>query len=102
MSRYVLTDTAQRDLADIRDYYLGTAGARVARKLLVEFVEAFRFLARNPGAGHTREDLAGPRPVRFWAMRDYLIVYADVRPLEIMTIARGSRDLAALLESRES
>ena len=48
MRGYILTPTAQEDLTDIRDYYLAEAGRRVARQMLVEFVEAFRFLARTP------------------------------------------------------
>ena len=50
MSGYILTPVAQEDLVDIRDYYLDEAGYRVARQMLVEFVEAFRFLALTPGA----------------------------------------------------
>lgn len=52
MSRYVLMPAAKEDLTDIRDYYLEQAGYRVARQIVVEFVEAFRFLAGTPGAGH--------------------------------------------------
>ena len=48
MSRYVLTPTAQEDLAAIREYYVEEAGARIARQMLAECVEAFRFLARTP------------------------------------------------------
>jgi len=65
MSRYVLMPAAKEDLADIRDYYLEEAGYRVARQMVVEFVESFRFLARNPGAGHVRQDLAEERPILF-------------------------------------
>jgi plasmid stabilization system protein ParE len=72
MSRYVLMPAAQEDLADIRDYYLKEGGYRVARQMLVEFVEAFRFLARTPRAGHVRPDLAEDRPILFWPMWDYL------------------------------
>lgn len=61
---------AKDDLAGIRDYYLEAAGQRIARQMVVDFVEAFRFLARTPGAGHTRQDLAGDRPILFWPMRD--------------------------------
>jgi toxin ParE1/3/4 len=91
MSGYILTPAAQEDLTDIRDYYLEEAGRRVARQMLVEFVEAFRFLARTPGAGHKREDLAEERPILFWPMRDYLILYKpDSAPLRIITIARAA------------
>ena len=65
MSGYILTPVAQEDLADIRDYYPDEAGYRVARQMLVEFVEAFRFLALTPGAGHKREDLAEDRQFLF-------------------------------------
>jgi antitoxin ParD1/3/4/toxin ParE1/3/4 len=101
MTRYVLTETAQEDLKNIRDYYFGEAGYRIARRMLVEFVQAFRFLARTPGAGHKREDLAEDRPILFWPMRDYLILYKPgTKPLEIITIARGSQDIPAILGRR--
>jgi antitoxin ParD1/3/4/toxin ParE1/3/4 len=102
MSRYLLMPVAQEDLAGIRDYYLQEGGPRVARQMLIEFTEAFRFLARNPGAGHKREDLAEDRPVLFWPMRDYLILYhQDRRPLEILSILRGSRDLPRIIGQRD-
>jgi len=64
--------------------------------MLVEFVESFRFLASTPGAGHLRQDLAEERPILFWPMRDYLILYKpETNPLEILSIFRGSRDLPA-------
>jgi antitoxin ParD1/3/4/toxin ParE1/3/4 len=72
MSLYILMPAAQEDLADIRDYCLEEAGNWVAKQMLVEFVEAFRFLARTPGAGHVRKDLAEDRPILFEPMRDYL------------------------------
>lgn len=101
MNRYLLTPTAQADLIAIQDYYLEEAGYSVARQMLEEFVAAFRFLGRTPGAGHRREDLAEDRPILFWAMRDYLIIYKPVTdPLEILTIARGSRDIPAIIKRR--
>jgi toxin ParE1/3/4 len=101
MSGFILSPTAQRDLTDIRDYYLEEAGHRVARQMLVEFVEAFRVLTRTPGAGHKREDLAEDRPILFWPMRDYLILYRPgTVPLEIITIARGSRDIPGIIGNR--
>jgi len=101
MSGYILIPVAQEDLADIRDYYLEEGGYRVARQMLVEFVETFRFLARTPGAGHKREDLAEDRPILFWPMRDFLILYrTGTSPLEIITIARGSQDLPKVIGRR--
>ncbi len=98
MIRYTLSSRAQQDLVDIRDYYLEQGSSRAGRKTLVEFVEAFRLLARTPKLGHRREDLAQARPLLFWPVRDYLIVYRPERkPIEIVTVVRGSRDVRALL-----
>jgi antitoxin ParD1/3/4/toxin ParE1/3/4 len=102
MSGYVLTPTAQQDLLQIREYYWKQAGYRVARQMLAEFVEAFRFLSRNPAAGHQRKDLAETRPILFWPIRDYLILYKPgTDPLQIITIVRGSRDIPRIVDRRE-
>jgi toxin ParE1/3/4 len=101
MSSYFLTRVAQEDLVGIRDYYLEEAGVRVARQMVAEFVDAFRFLARTPGAGHKREDLAEDRPILFWAMRDYLILYRPAsKPLQILAVVRGSRDVPKIIGRR--
>ena len=101
MSRYILTPAAQEDLVAIRDYYLKEAGYRIARQMLVEFTKAFQLIARTPGIGHTRKDLAGDRPVLFWPMRDFLIIYrSTTKRVEIVTIVRASRDIAEVLNSR--
>lgn len=84
---------------EIRDYNLEHGSPRAARKMLVEFVGAFRSIAKTPGIGHERKDLAEGRPVLFWPIRDYLIIYrADRKLIEIVTVVRGSRDVSALLE----
>ena len=69
--------------------------------MIVEFVEAFRFLVRTPGAGHKREDLAEDRPILFWPMRNYLILYKpNTNPLQIVTIVSGSQDVPKLIARR--
>ena len=67
--------------------------------MLVEFVQAFRLIGRTPNIGHQRKDLSEGRPVLFWPVRDYLIIYRAGRmPIEIVTVVHGSRDVPALLE----
>jgi plasmid stabilization system protein ParE len=93
---------AKEDLACIRNYYLKEAGTSVARQMAMDFLESFRFLARTPGAGHIRQDLAEERPILFWPMRDYLILYKrETNPLEILSVFRGSRDLPVLIGRRK-
>ena len=102
MSRYILLPAAKQDLAEILDKYFEEAGCRVARRMMVEFVEAFRFLAGTPGAGHVRQDLAEERSILFWPMRDYLILYRrGTKPLEILAVFRGCRDIPALIRRRQ-
>ncbi len=101
MSKYELTAIAQRDLVSIRDYYLEEAGFRTARQMIVEFTQSFKMLARTPGAGHKREDLAEDRPILFWPLRDYLIIYKPAtKPLQIITIVRGSQNVPAIIDYR--
>lgn len=101
MTRDVLLPVAQEDLAEIRDYYLREAGYRVTRMMLRDFVDGFSFLARVPGAGHKREDLAEDRCILSWPMRDYFIVYMpDTNPLRILAILRGSQEVAQIMNRR--
>ncbi len=101
MSSYILAPVARQDLADMREYYLEEAGYRVPRQMMIERVEAFSFLARTSGAGHKREDLAEDRPILFWPMRDYLILYEpDTAPLQIVKIVSGSQKLPKIIGRR--
>ncbi|MGI9072248.1 MAG: type II toxin-antitoxin system RelE/ParE family toxin [Bryobacteraceae bacterium] len=101
MSRYVLTTQAQEDLQQIRDYFLREAGFRVARHVLASVVAAFQALARTPGQGHRREDLSSREELRFWNVFSYLIVYRiDERPLTVIAILHGKRNVERLLEDR--
>jgi len=62
-----------------------------------KFLAACASLANTPYLGHKREDLT-PRPLRFWPVGSYLIIYKpDTKPLEILRILSGYRDVAGLL-----
>lgn len=101
MSGYSLTTAAQADMRSIRRYYQREAGYGIARQMNGEFVSAFRAIARNPGIGHKREDLAGDRVILFWPVRDFLILYRTVATsTEILMVVRGSRDIAQLVRRR--
>jgi toxin ParE1/3/4 len=95
---YVLSPEAKHDLRDIRGYLLGRGGKRLARYVLQEVAAAFRLLASRPEAGHLREDLT-PLPVKFWSVFSYLIVYDPaVRPIAIVRVLYGTRDVQDILD----
>ena len=100
MSRYRLSPEAQGDLDDIKGYLLSEGGPRVARRVLDEIRRRLQFLAANPGAGHSRDDLTS-EPVKFWPVFSYLIVYDPaMRPLGVARILHASRDIEALFTAR--
>ena len=57
-ANYVLTLRARQDLVDIGDYIAEQSGLAPAEHVLYEFREAFCLLAKQPGVGHVRDDLA--------------------------------------------
>jgi antitoxin ParD1/3/4/toxin ParE1/3/4 len=97
MKRHVLSARAERDLNEIIAYLIDQAGPDVALDVLHQLRRAIRIIASRPYAGHRREDIT-LGPVRFWLVRSYLIVYDPTRkPVEIVRIVHGARDLQHLL-----
>jgi plasmid stabilization system protein ParE len=100
MTGYVLSADAERDLDHIWDF-IAEDNLDMAERWIEKLFDAFDSLARNPGLGHKREDLT-PHPVSFWPVGSYLIIYrASRRPIEIVAVTQGSRDIPAFLRWRE-
>jgi len=99
MSRYVLTAEAQGDLNRFETTF-SMRRFRAARYVVASLVRGFRALARTPGQGHRRDDLSEREELRFWSVFSYLIVYRiDKKPLKIVAILHGKRDVEQLLKS---
>lgn len=97
MKRFVLTPLARLDLEAIWRY-VANDNVKAATQLLNHLEATVRGLAKNPGVGHLREDLADRRH-RFFPVGAYLIVYRfQTKPLQIIRILHASRDVQALLE----
>ena len=97
MKRYLLTDDAKQDLKGIRLYLTREAGQRIAKSAVAKIKDSFEFLSRTPGAGHSREDLTGA-PLKFWSVYSYLIIYDSAkRPIEIVRVLHGHREVDAIL-----
>jgi len=100
VTRYVLSPEAKDDLREIRDYLASQGGRNLARYVLQEITAAFRLLVSHPDAGHLRQDLT-PLPVKFWPVFSYLIAYdPDARPLAVVRVLHGRRDIRAILNRR--
>lgn len=95
--RYRLTPEARFDLFAIWEYIARdnvAAADRVVRRL----ERAFHLLAAFPKKGHKRADIQTSRPVLLWPAGSYVIVYeTEPRPIVIVRIVHGARDLNARL-----
>lgn len=99
MSKYVLTEEADQDLADIWEYIAGD-DIEAADRWDARLRNAFGMLACNPRIGHSRKDLT-KIPVLFWPIGAYLIVYRSLAShIEILAITQGARDIPSFLHQR--
>ena len=97
MSRFELTAPARADLLEIWNYLVENAGIDRADRVIASLHKAMLRLAGTPGLGHLHHDLAD-ESLRAYVAYSYLIIYRpDQRPLQIIRVVHGARDLAILL-----
>ncbi|HSR09652.1 MAG TPA: type II toxin-antitoxin system RelE/ParE family toxin [Bryobacteraceae bacterium] len=95
--RYRLTPEARFDLFAIWEY-IARDNVAAADRVVKRLERAFHLLAAFPKKGHKRADVHTSRPVLFWPAGSYVIVYEpEPKPLVIVRIVHGARDLNALL-----
>jgi plasmid stabilization system protein ParE len=93
---YILVRAAESDLEEIIDH-IAADSVDSALRVLDRFVEVFDMLAANPRAGHFRDDLTN-RPVRFFPVYSYLVVYMDgTDPIQVVRVLAGAQDIKSLL-----
>lgn len=96
MRRFVLTPRARQDVDDIWKY-IADGNLEAADRILEALEHAMLALAKSPGIGHWREDLADKRH-RFFLVYSYLIVYRhETKPLQIVRVLHASRDVQSML-----
>lgn len=98
-SLYDVSVEAQNDLFEIWRR-IAEDSISLADRIDAEFHELFASLGRIPRQGHTRKDLT-KRPVLFISLYSFLVVYQpDVKPLRIMAVLRGKRNVKRILKKR--
>lgn len=97
MKDFYISEVAERELVEIWDF-IAAENRAAADRLIARFFDAFEKLGRMPDMGHRREDLTS-RPVRFWPLDRYMVIYKpDPPPIEIVRVLSSWRDLATLLQ----
>jgi plasmid stabilization system protein ParE len=85
MSDYIVAPQAGEDVFHIWRHLYRRAGLDVANRVESELYRS-----------HTRTDLTS-RPVHFFAVYSYMIVYRSREPLEIVRVLHGRRNLRRIL-----
>ncbi|MFG0291643.1 MAG: type II toxin-antitoxin system RelE/ParE family toxin [Phycisphaerales bacterium JB050] len=99
MSGWVISPAAARDLESVVDYIsLEQRQPEAARRLLDEFMEVFDMLAGSPNAGRVRPELTSAA-VRWWRLHRFLIAYEPGKPVRILRVIHGAREIEALVGS---
>jgi antitoxin ParD1/3/4/toxin ParE1/3/4 len=98
-SLYEVSAEADNDLFEVWRR-IARDSVSLANRIESEFHASFESLGRMPGQGHTRKDLTG-KAVLFFPLYSFLIVYQPhVRPIRIMAVLRGKRDVKRILRKR--
>jgi plasmid stabilization system protein ParE len=94
---------AAQDISEIWQFIANDNPVAAAR-FREDILETIRKLVEFPHRGHRRSDLSS-RPLRFQAIRDYLIAYApEEKPLVVIAVIHGRRNprvMAAISRGRE-
>lgn len=96
---YELTETAEDDLRGILQYITSQDGLSRAMDALAAFEAAFTAIAQSPGISFRRPHLTG-NLIRWKTVFNFLVTYdPDTKPLVIMRIVHGARDLERFFSS---
>jgi len=99
--RFVLTPEAKADLKEIL-LDIAQDSPDTAERIRSEIHATLRRLAQAPGIGHYHEELLDRR-YRFFNFYSYVICYVwERKPIQIIAVVHGSRQLEAFFHSRLS
>ncbi len=91
MSRYRLSTQSRADLDDIW-LYIASDNVAAADHFIDELVGKFRTLAKEPGIGRTRDELA--ESLRSFPVGNYVIFYRAMQDgIEVVRVLSGFRDI---------
>ena len=100
--RFILSAEAIDDLNEIWQYVSRQSDPSIADQIEEDFFETFHLLGQFPRAGHPRTDLT-PRPVLFFPVQKYMIIYQDTpERIIIHAVLHSARDLERILKERPS
>ena len=98
--RYVLAPEVALDPVQIWRYIKKQSSITVADRVESVIRDKIVFLAKSPGAGHWNKNLTD-EAVKFFPVYSYLIVYRpETKPLQVVSILHGHRNIERILKGR--
>ncbi len=101
---FVLSRRAVDDLDAIWNY-IAADNPDAANRVESAIFACFGSLVRHPLIGSKRSEMTS-LPVRFWPVAEFpnfIVVYRpETKPLEVVAVLHGKRDIGRLLEKRET
>lgn len=100
MKSFVLAPEAEQDLNNIWSY-IAADSLDAADGFLETLYDQIVALGETPGMGHRREDLAENRPILFWPVGNYLILYRYHQgSVEVVAVVHSKRDIPTFISRR--
>ena len=93
--KYCVLPDAQQDIQDIDDWVVEHFGKDFADSTQAKLYDTFDLLTEFPGMGRQRPEIES-RPVRFFLLQPYWIVYQPGTPMLVHRIYHAARDLNRL------
>jgi plasmid stabilization system protein ParE len=95
-----LTEEAVLDIDAIWLYLLEKKDLETADRIVTDLFKGFYKLADNSRIGHRRADLTSRR-VLFYKVFSYLVIFEpERRPLQILAVLHGKRNVSRILKQR--
>ena len=98
---YILTETAERDFREARQWSLSRCGKELTRQYFTDLYESAASIARNHQSPASMEHVAGISGLRVHAIREHYLVYVPISSncIAIVSLIRQTRDVPAILKN---
>ncbi len=98
---YILTETAERDFREARQWSLIRWGKELTKQYFTDLHESAESLARNHKRVASMEHVAGTPELSIHPIREHYLVYAPISSncIVIVSLIRQTRDVPAILNS---
>lgn len=99
--KYILTETAESDFLEARQWSLSRWGEELTRQYFSDLHECAESLSRNPGRSIPMDQVPAAVELKIYPVREHYLVYVPIGSDRIVIVAliRQTRDVPAILNA---